>query len=71
MNTKNDQIGDFIERLSNEIKVARALSLNLTAHILEMARIDLRMTLHSISDEEFRTFTEAVAHEMSLQAVSH
>ena len=58
---RDEQIFALIERLSNDIKLAQQLSLLQTAQLLEMAQLDLRMTVHSISDEELRLFTLAVA----------
>jgi hypothetical protein len=62
MNSNRDeQIVALIDRLSNDIKVAQQLSLMQTTLLLEMAKLDLQMIVHSISDEELRLFTLAVA----------
>ncbi len=58
---RDEQILALIERLSNDIRLAQQLSLLQTAQLLEMAKLDLRMTVHSISDEELRAFTLAAA----------
>jgi len=71
MSTNNEQIVDFIDRLSKEITLARGLSLTQTAQILEMAKLDLRMMLHSISDEELRIFTRSVAGTPSSTGTKH
>jgi hypothetical protein len=60
-NERDEQILSLIERLSNDIALAQQLSLVQTAQLLEMAKLDLRMVIHSISDEELRLFTLAVA----------
>jgi hypothetical protein len=59
-NERDEQILSLIERLSNDIALAQQLSLVQTAQLLEMAKLDLRMIIHSISDEELRLFTLAV-----------
>jgi hypothetical protein len=54
--TKDEQIVAPIERLSNDIGLAQKLSLAQTARLREMAKLDLRMLVHAISDEELRLF---------------
>jgi hypothetical protein len=58
--TRDEQIHALIGRLSNDISLAHELSLTQTALLLEMAKLDLRMVVHSISEEELRVFTRAV-----------
>ena len=58
---RDEQILALIGRLSNDIALAQQLSLVQAAQLLEMAKLDLRMIIHSISDEELRLFTLAVA----------
>ncbi len=67
---RDEQIFALIERLSNDIALAQQLSLLQTAQLLAMAKLDLRMTIHSISDEELRLFTLAVAENKAPAPVS-
>jgi hypothetical protein len=67
---RDEQILALIERLSNDIALAQQLSLPQTAQLLEMAKLDLRMIIHSISDEELRLFTLAVAENKARPTVS-
>jgi hypothetical protein len=55
--TRDEQILALIDRLSNDIGLARELSPAQTAQLLEMARLELQTIVHSISDEELRLFT--------------
>jgi hypothetical protein len=59
-NGRNDEILALIDRLSSEIKLAHNYSLAQTAHLLEMATLDLVTIVHAISDEELRLFTRVV-----------
>lgn len=67
--SRDEQILALIDRLSTDISVAREHSLPLTALLLEMAKLDLRAILHSISDEELRTFTRAVEEAVDLRGL--
>jgi len=67
MRSKNEQIIGFIDRLTNEIRLARELHLPLTAQILEIAKLDLRTKLHAISDRELRSFTRTLIESISLK----
>jgi len=68
---RDEQILALIERLSNDIALAQQLSLAQTAQLLEMAKLDLRMIIHSISDEELRLFTLAVAENRARPPVNN
>lgn len=57
---RDEQILALIDRLSNDIGLARELSLAQTARLLEMAKLELQTIVHSISDEELRLFTLAI-----------
>ncbi len=67
---RDEQIFALIERLSNDISLARQLSLPQTAQLLEMAKLDLRMTVHSISDGELRLLTLAVTENKAPAPIS-
>lgn len=57
---RNNAILELIERLKREIGAAREYSLDRTVHLLQIALLDLRMTLHDISDDELRQLTDAL-----------
>lgn len=67
---KNKRIVDFIGRLLAESRAARELSLMSTARILEMAILELRTVLHSISEDELRSFTEAISEQVAKNPTS-
>jgi hypothetical protein len=52
---------DLIERLNKDIELTRAFSLDHTAHLLSMAKLDLQTELYAISDQELRALTLAIA----------
>ena len=65
MNTDlTQQINELIERLSNEIELAQKHSLERTARLLAMAKLDLQTTLYSTSVGDLVTGSEAkTTHE--------
>jgi hypothetical protein len=58
---RDNEISACIDRLELEVSQLHELSLPGAAGILEMAILELRMTLHSISDDELRAFTDLAA----------
>lgn len=62
---RNEEILRFIERLTKEISLAHTLSLSQIAHILEIAKLDLKLVAYGISDEELREFTRIVGDAAS------
>ena len=66
---RDEQIFALIERLSNDIGLARKLSLSQTAQLLEMAKLELQTIVHSISDEELRLFTLAIEEAQALAPI--
>jgi hypothetical protein len=60
---RNAEIRALIERLSNDIKTARSCSLNTTANLLQIAILDLKTILLSMSDDDIRYLTEALDPE--------
>jgi len=59
-------ITELIERLSNEIELAQKHSLDRTARLLAMAKLDLQTTLYSISVGDLVTDSETeTPHENS------
>jgi len=67
---RNHQIQALIEQLSNSARIARDLSLDDTARLLSMALLDLQTKLHSISADELRSFTRAVANVVEFKVRS-
>ena len=59
-NERDVEILALIERLSNEINTAKKHSLDVTVRLLETAILDLRALAFSISDDELRSFTDAL-----------
>jgi hypothetical protein len=61
-----EHITALIERLSNEIELAQKHSLDRTARLLAMAKLDLQTTLYSISVGDLVTDSETeTPHENS------
>jgi hypothetical protein len=57
---RETEIIALIDRLHKEIDLSRTHSLDQTAHLLEMALLDLKMILHSITEEELREVVEVL-----------
>jgi hypothetical protein len=70
MNTDlSQQINQLIERLSNEIELAQKHSLDRTARLLAMAKLDLQTTLYSTSVGDLLKGAEAkTTHENADEA---
>lgn len=68
--TRDEQIHALIDRLSNDIGLARKLSLAQTAQLLEMAKLELQTIIHSVSAEELRLFTRAIEEARALAPIS-
>ncbi len=58
---RDEKILHLIAKLSNDVLTAREYSLDHTAHLLQMAQLELQMILHGISDEELRAINTALA----------
>ena len=64
-----EHITALIERLSNEIELAQKHSLDRTARLLAMAKLDLQTTLYSTSVGDLLTGSEAkTTHENADEA---
>jgi hypothetical protein len=57
---RETEIIALIDRLNKEIDLSHTHSLNQTAHLLEMALLDLKMILHSITEEELQQLVEVL-----------
>jgi hypothetical protein len=51
----------LIERLENDIDLARKQSLGFTAKLLNMALLDARMKAYSITSDELKMFSDLIA----------
>ena len=57
----------LIERLTGDIEVARKHSLDHTARLLQIAILDLRTIMASMSDDDLRDLTETLYDEIQSQ----
>ena len=64
--TKDERIHDLISRLTTAIQEARTAGLDNTAWLLEVAILDLKTIAFSISDDDLRQFSEAVADRLEV-----
>jgi hypothetical protein len=55
------RLQDLVTALEAHIATARAEGLEYTAALLAMAKLDLQMTIHGITDAELRALSDAVA----------
>lgn len=61
MNDERDaEILALIGRLSSELKLAEKYSLDVTTRLLKTAILDLRTLVFLISDDELRSFSDAL-----------
>jgi hypothetical protein len=67
MTYENSQsLTDLIGAIEQQIAVAQGHSLTDAAFLLEMAKLDIRMRLHAISNSELRAFSEALEAERTV-----
>jgi len=59
-NTMDDGIARLLERLKDELAVARQYGLDNTARLLAMAILDVQTVVHAISDDELRSLSEMI-----------
>ena len=59
-NTMDDGIARLLERLKDELVVARQYGLDNTARLLAMAILDVQTVVHAISDDELRSLSEMI-----------
>lgn len=57
----SQRLHDLVTALEAHIGTARAEGLQYTAALLAMAKLDLQMTIHGITDAELRALSDAVA----------
>ena len=69
-NDRNAEILALIGRLSREIEVARNHALDHTARLLQIAILDLRTIVASISDDDLRDLTDALYDEFQAEKLS-
>jgi hypothetical protein len=59
-NTIDDGIVRLIERLKDDLLVARQYRLDNTTRLLEMAILDVQTVVHAITDDELRSLSEMI-----------
>jgi hypothetical protein len=57
---RTERLNGIVKALSDYIDVVRSYDLDGTAALLRMAKLDLQMQIHDISDEELQALCEAV-----------
>jgi hypothetical protein len=57
---RTERLNGIVAALNDYIDVVRAYDLEDTAALLRMAKLDLQMHIHDISDEELQALCEAV-----------
>lgn len=55
-----ERLQAILATIENHIEVLRKFGLDGTAHMLAIAKLDLQMRLHGISDEELNALCEAL-----------
>jgi len=70
---KTERLNGIVAALNDFIDVVRAYDLEDTAALLRMAKLDLQMQIHDISDEELQALCEAVeqGQASAVQPVAH
>jgi hypothetical protein len=61
MDGDSRRLRDLVTALDSHIGTVRAQGLDHTAALLAMAKLELQMRIHGITDAELRALTEAVA----------
>jgi hypothetical protein len=61
MAQKRQRLHDLVSALDAHIGTVRAEGFDHTAALLAMAKLDLQMKIHGISDAELRALSDAVA----------
>lgn len=54
----DERLGSVVEALSAQISLLRSTGLNESARLLEMAKLEIQLHIHSISDRELRELCE-------------
>lgn|GEM_PF-2690005 len=57
---RTERLNAIVAALNDYIEVVRAYELDETAALLRMAKLDLQMRIHDISDEELQALCEAL-----------
>jgi hypothetical protein len=60
---KTEQLNSIVAALTDYITVVRSFQLQETAVLLDMAKLDLQMKIHSISDRELQALCEALERQ--------
>jgi hypothetical protein len=59
---RTEQLSSIVAALTGYIDVVRSFHLRETAVLLDMAKLDLQMKIHAISDRELHALCEALEH---------
>jgi hypothetical protein len=65
-----EQLDGIVSALGKYISLVRAYHMEETAVLLNMARLDLQMKIHSISDSELQALCDALESEYILPAAA-
>ena len=65
---RREQLGGIVSALGKYISLVRAYHMEETAVLLNMARLDLQMKIHSISDSELQALCDVLESEYILPA---
>ena len=68
---RREQLGGIVSALGKYISLVRAYHMEETAVLLNMARLDLQMKIHSISDLELQALCDALESEYISPATAH
>ena len=63
---RTERLNGIVAALNDYIEVVRAYDLDETAGLLRMAKLDLQMRIHDISDEELQALCEALERGQGL-----
>jgi len=58
--SRTERLNDIVSALNEYINVVRGYDMEETAVLLGMAKLDLQMKIHSISDQEFHALCDAL-----------
>jgi len=67
---RTERLNGIVAALNDYIEVVRAYDLDETAGLLRMAKLDLQMRIHDISDEELQALCEALERGQAAAAAA-
>jgi hypothetical protein len=69
--SRTEQLNGIVSALDEYISLVRAFQMEETAVLLDMAKLDLQMKIHSISDWEFHALCDALEDRHGSPRVHH